>query len=217
LVRRALLGMLLLAAAIPACADTNQERLQRLNEDGVFLYRKGNYDDARLSFESALKLLPDDPTLLYDIGQCYDRSGDAAKAEKIYRDCLEEAPNHAPCRHALAVLMLRQGRRQETDQLIESWLAQQPNLADAYVEDGWRLRQDGDLLQAQARLQQALNLDPHNVRGLVEMGLLYEIMDRPSRALNLYEQALQLDAQQPDVAARVNALLARGVQKPLPD
>jgi tetratricopeptide (TPR) repeat protein len=125
--------------------------------------------------------------------------------------------NHARCHHALAVLLLRQGRRQEADNLTADWLAREPKLADAYVEDGWRLRQNGDLLAAQGRFQQALDLDPHNVRGLVEMGILYEDLSRPTRALDLYQQALRLDPQQPDVAERVSRLRAQGVGQPLPD
>ena len=41
---------------------------------------------------------PDDPTLLYDLGECYDRLGDTAKAERFYSQCLLHSPNHADCR-----------------------------------------------------------------------------------------------------------------------
>jgi len=207
------LSLLLLAG----CADTNQERLQLLSEDGVFLFKKGDYDNARQSFEAALKIQPDDQALMYNVGQCYDRVGNAEKAEKVYKDLLGAYPNHAPCRHALAVLLFRQGRRKEADDMVDGWLASQPRRADAYVEDGWRLRQDGDLLQAQARLQQALNLEPQNVRALVEMAILYEVLGRPSRALDLYDRALKLDPQQPEVAEHAGQLHAKGLSRPLPD
>jgi tetratricopeptide (TPR) repeat protein len=209
--------VLLMTASLSGCADENQERLRAFSANGLDLFERGDYDHARLCFESALKLKPDDPDLLYDIGQCYDRRGDAKQAEQFYNDCLGVAPNHAPCHHALAVLLLRQGRRQEADNLIEGWLAREPKLADAYVEDGWRLRQDGDLLAAQGRLQQALDLDPHNVRGLIEMGILYEELSWPARALDAYQQALRLDPNQPEVAQRIVRLKAQGVGQPRPD
>jgi Tfp pilus assembly protein PilF len=204
-------------AGLVGCADTVQERVQQFNEDGVFLFRQGQYDAARLSFEAALRLKPEDSGLLYNVAQCHDRQGDAPKAEQLYKQCLEEAPNHAPCRHALVVLLLRQGRRAEADEMIEGWLAREPKLADAYVEDGWRLRQDGNLMEAQGRLQQALELEPRNRRALVEMGLLDEVLERPSRALDLYQRALQQDPDQPEVRERVRLLQSRGVTKPLPD
>jgi Tfp pilus assembly protein PilF len=211
------LSLFLLLLALPGCADTNQERLQQLNDDGLFLFKKGDYDNARQSFEAALKIQPDDAALLYNIGQCHDRVGNAVKAEKTYKDLVEAYPNHGPGRHALAVLLFRQGRRKEADAMIESWLARQPQRADPYIEDGWRLRQDGDLLQAQARLQQALDLEPQNARALIEMAILYEVMERPSRALDLYDRALRLDPQQAEVAERAAQLRAKGVKQPLPD
>jgi Tfp pilus assembly protein PilF len=85
------------------------------------------------------------------------------------------------------------------------------------VEDGWRLRQEGTLNQAQARLQQALDLDPHNIRALTEMGLLYEILQMPERAAVLYQRVLAEDPRQADVADRLNHLRKNKVGAPLPD
>jgi Flp pilus assembly protein TadD len=113
--------------------------------------------------------------------------------------------------------MYRSSRRADADRLIEGWLAQEPKLSDAYVEDAWRLRQDGDLLAAEGRLQQALDLDAKNPRALVEMGILFELMERQDRALVLYERALALDPRQPEVTERVNLLHARNVPPPRPD
>lgn len=101
--------------------------------------------------------------------------------------------------------------------MIEGWLASEPKLADPYVEDAWRLRQDGDPIAAQARLQQALDLEPQNVHALIEMGILFEQLEMPGRALTMYEKALLLDPRQGEVADRVTLLRARGVGKPLPD
>jgi tetratricopeptide (TPR) repeat protein len=109
------------------------------------------------------------------------------------------------------------GRRSEATETIETWLTAQPQNADAYVEDAWRWQQDGDLLKAQGRLQQALKLDPHNVRALTQMGILYELLERPDRALALYEEALIEDPTRNDLKERIQLLQARGVKAPLPD
>jgi Tfp pilus assembly protein PilF len=211
------LAVLLLALGLAGCADTDQERVRLLNEDGLHQFQSGQYVGAQQNFEAALKLKGDDPSLVFNLAQCHDRQGNDRKAEELYRSCLASAPNHAPCHHALTVFLLRTGRRTEADQMVEDWLAREPKLADAYIEDAWRLRQGGDLLSAQGRLQQALDLDPKNPRALVEMGVLYELMERQDRALDLYERALQYNPRQPDVVERVNLLRSRGVAKPLPD
>ena len=206
-----------LALAWTGCSTAQEERCRDYTEDGVQLYTEGDYPHARESFEAALALRPEDPALAYDLGACYDRLGDAAKAERAYRECLGRAPNHPPCRHAVVQLLVRQNRRPEAVQMVQDWLAQEPRLAAAYAEDGWLWHQIGDLPRAQARLQQALDLDPHDFRALTELARVYEAMQRPDRALALYERALEQAPRQPEVAARVNFLLAHGAGRPRPD
>src|SRR5262249_20229604 len=145
------------------------------------------------------------------------RQGAPAKAQEFYGLCLRHAENHAPCRHALAVLLLRTGRRGEAEEMVQGGLAANPALPDALVEGGWRLRQGGYLEHALGRYQQALGHDPHHVRALTELGLLYEHYQQPERALVLYEKALARDPNHPELIQHVNALRARGVGKPKPD
>ena len=211
-------GWVGLVCFVLGCASTATDvRVHDYNEDGLYLFRCGKFRDARESFEAALALRPEDPALFYNIGECQDHLGDTAKAERSYRECLERAPNHVECRHALVVLLVRTGRRPDATQVVREWLAREPKLADAYAEDGWLYHQGGDLPLAQARLQQALALDPRNVRALTELALVYEAMQRPDRALTLYERALERDPKQPDITNRVNFLLAKGARPPHPE
>jgi Tfp pilus assembly protein PilF len=202
---------------LAGCATDAQDRARRFNEDGVYLFEHGQFASAREDFEEALRLQPKDPGMLYNVGQCYDRQNDTARAQQFYQQCLQEDSNHAPCRHALAVLLFRAGRRSEADSMIEDWLSRQPKRADPYVEDAWRLRQDGELDQALARLQQARDLEPNNLRAKIELGLLFEVMEHPERAATLYDQVLAADPSQTAVAERLNQLRARKIGKPLPD
>jgi Flp pilus assembly protein TadD len=206
-----------LSLFLGACAPMDHERLRDYNEIGVELYQRGEFADARDCFDAALRLAPDDTGLVFDLAQCHDQLGDRAKAEELYKQCLEKVPNHPECRHALAVLLVRQQRRDEAATMIDDWLEREPRLGDAYAEHGWLLHQQGDLPRAHARLQQALQFDPQNVRALTELGLIFEAMNRPERALVLYERALQIKPRQPDLTHRVQELKKRGVERPKPD
>jgi Tfp pilus assembly protein PilF len=75
------------------------------------------------------------------------------------------------------------------------------------------LRESGDLPAAQARLQQALALDPGNVRALIELGMLYETYSYPDRAAGLYERALQRDPQQMEALTHLAALKHKGTRR----
>ena len=158
------------------------------NADGVYLFQSGDYRSARESFQAALALQPTDTGLLYNVGQCYDRQGELAKAERYYQECLQRAPNHTECRHALAAVLVREGRAADAQHMIQDWIARGP---------GWRRPTQRKATsctrpatcRAQARLQQALQLDPHEPQALIELAVVYEAMQRPDRAVPVYECA----------------------------
>lgn len=206
-----------LALGVTACGVNRQERVREYAEDGLHLYQHGDYRHARETFEAALTLAPGDVTLEYDLAQCWDRLNRADKAESLYRDCIQRAPNNADCRHALNVLLVRQGRRDEAVRMTQDWMASAPNLSGPFVEDAYLWHEYGDLRAALSRTQFALKCDSHDYRALVEMGRIYEDLHYPDRSVSLYEQALQYNPYQPDVEQRLAQLRSQGVGCPKPN
>ena len=199
------------------CTPVSQERLRDYSDEGMILYRQGDFPHAGECFQAALALKPADPALLYNVGHCYDRTDKTELAEKYYVACLKQDPNFADCRHAYLALLFRTGRRDEAIQSSQAWLASAPQLAAAYAEEGWLMLQEGDLLRAQARLQQALELNPQDVNSLINLGQVYETLQRPDRALALYERALALSPNQLEVSRRIQILTVKGAAPPKPD
>lgn len=210
-----LAGLLLTLAG---CASpTPTERARLYNEDGVHLYAQGDYAQARESFRAALQLTPEDVGLIFNIAETYEKQGALAEAERYYYECLDRSPNHVVCRHTLATLLVRQNRWQDASRMVADWLQEEPALSAAHAEDGWLFLQAGDLPRAQARFQKALELDPRNMRALTELAGVYETLNRPDRALVLYERALAAEPKQPAVEERLKQLKEQGVGRPRPD
>jgi tetratricopeptide (TPR) repeat protein len=208
-------GLLLL---VGGCVLTGeQERVRDYNEDGVFLFQRGDYAGARDSFQAATALKPQDSAIMYNLGECYERLGNLPKAECYYRECLQRQPKNASARHALVACMVRTGRKSEASTLVDLWLKEEPVTGDAYAEDGWLLHHTGDLPRAQARLHQALEAEPHNRLALTELALIYEGMQRPDRAVVLYQQILEDNPEDRDISNRVHVLLAKAPGRPHPD
>jgi tetratricopeptide (TPR) repeat protein len=204
--------------ALAGCGPTlEQQRMHDIAADGVSLFQRGQYREAREDFEFALQATPNDANLLFNIGQCDDRLGDLRKAEEYYQKCLVQNAKHAACRQALALLWRKTDRGQQATEFIEDWLAREPELAAAYALDGWRLRLDKQYEEAKGRLQQALHYDPHSVMALTELGLLYEQLEHPERALALYERALRVTPNDPELTERVQKLKKQGAGRPRPD
>lgn len=214
---RRLCSLAVLACCLAGCVSPQDDRVREYNADGVYLFAQGAYPEAKETFQAALALKPDDPGLLYNLGECCQRQGALQQAERYYTDCLKHDGNHVPCRFAQVALLLQMGRRAEAERLVQDWLRAEPKNANAVALEGWFLHQAGDLPQAQARLQQALELDPHNQRALLELALLYEALQRPDRALVLYERITVDDPQQQAVSRRVQDMKAKGITKPQPD
>lgn len=203
---------------LAGCATTaTSERVQVYNDDGVYLFAQGQYRPALECFELALTLQPNDAGLLFNAGQCHDRLGQRDIAEKYYLESLQHSAKHVEARQAYVALLHKTGRADKANQLIDEWLQQQPDLADVYVLDAWRLRQQNAIPQAHGRLQQALALDPHHSRALTELAIIYEQTGMPDRAYVLYERILARDARQYEIAQRLEQLRAKGVSRPLPE
>src|SRR5205085_1070565 len=109
------------------------------------------------------------------------------------------------CRHALASLYVRQGHWPEATGLVRDWLAREPQRAAAYAEEGWLWRQAGDLPRAQARLQQALELDPHDPRALTELAQAYEDLQQSVQESEIEPLPLELRTVETQAATDVHA------------
>lgn len=207
---------LTLALTLASCATVDEDRWRQINEDGVLLFSKGQYAQALDSFDYALTLRADDPVLLFNMAQCYDRLGNAKNAEQYYAACLQRDPKHADARLSLIMLKYRTGRAPEANAMIQEWLKQQPDSADPYVADAWRYRQEKNLPLAQARLQEALSKDLHNRRALTELAILEEMRGMPDRAYVEYERILEREPNQIEIRERLEVLKTKGVKRPLP-
>jgi tetratricopeptide (TPR) repeat protein len=206
-----------LAVAVAGCTSPRDERVQEYAGDGVWLFQKGQYAEAGECFQAAVALKPNDATLLYNLGESYQQRAAFPQAERYYNQCLQNEPDHAACRYALARLLVQMGRPSDAEHMIQDWLVRNQQSADALALDGWYRHQRGDLPGAHARLQQALDLESHNRRALIEMGLVYEAMQRPDRAVAIYERVVEDEPNEADVKQRVKGLLTKGARRPQPD
>ncbi|MGL4551727.1 MAG: tetratricopeptide repeat protein [Gemmataceae bacterium] len=217
-VRRAFPLAALLAALGCVTPGMEAERARaRHAADGQRAFRQGGYAEAREHYTAALTLQPDDPDLLYNLGRCAEGQGKKAEAEGLYRQAIDARPDHAPARRARTGLLIATGRRAEAERDVKAWLADRPQAAAAYVEDGWLSLQAGDVDSARGRFQQALDLDPRDGRAMVELGRIYERLDHPGRAADLYRRSLALDRDQPEVRERLSALEKAGFKGARPD
>ena len=199
-----------IAACLSGCAGISASSL---NAQGVRLYQQSRYQEALQQFGQALVYDPNDADAYYNIAAVYHRMGEVyrrpeefPKAEQYYRLCLSKSPDHTAGHRGLAVLLVRQERSGEAFQLLQDWMLRRPDLADPRIELARLYEESGDLASAKRYLTEALAVEPRNVRAMNAMGHLREVSGERELALVSYQQSLQFNPRQPELAARAATL-----------
>jgi Flp pilus assembly protein TadD len=91
-----------------------------LSVQGTALDQLGRHDEARRYYESALKIVPDEPTVLSNLGLSYVLSKDLPKAEEALRQAYASARADARVRQNLALVIGLQGRFAEAEQIVRA-------------------------------------------------------------------------------------------------
>ena len=73
------------------------------------LYRSGQYAQALLNYEQALKISPNNPYLYYNIGNCYFKMGSKGLAAANYYRAFKLLPRNPDIRHNLALALASGG------------------------------------------------------------------------------------------------------------
>jgi Flp pilus assembly protein TadD len=108
-----------------------------LSAQGAVLDQLGKYEEARQYYASALKIVPDEPSVLSNLGMSYLLSKDLAKAEEILRHAHSLRDNDPRVRMNLAVVLSLEGRASEAEGIVKADLP--PDQANARVADLKRL------------------------------------------------------------------------------
>src|SRR4030081_832010 len=91
-----------------------------LSAQGTALDQLGRHDEARQYYASALKIAPDEPSVLSNLGLSYVLSKDLPKAEEILRRAHSHAGTDQRIRTNLAVVVGLQGRVTEAEGLVKA-------------------------------------------------------------------------------------------------
>jgi Flp pilus assembly protein TadD len=92
-----------------------------LSVQGAALDQLGRYEEARQYYASALRIVPDEPSVLSNLGLSYVLSNDLGKAEEILRKAYN-ASKDPRVRMNLAVVLGLQGRQAEAEGIAKAEL-----------------------------------------------------------------------------------------------
>jgi tetratricopeptide (TPR) repeat protein len=171
-------------------------------DEGLRLSARGRHVEAIACFERALNRQPDDPRVLFALGNTARALGLAAPAENFFRRVLAQDPARLEALVSLANLMRAQGQFAAAKALLEPALARDPQSPELWLTLGSTHREMGDFARAEAHYREALTHKPDYAPALANLADLLTDTGVRDEALALYNRAI---AHAPDNAqARLN-------------
>ena len=107
-----------------------------LSVQGTALDQLGRHDEARRYYASALKIVPDEPSVLSNLGLSYVLSKDLPKAEQTLRRAFANGRADARVRQNLGLVIGLQGRFAEAETIVKADLPPEEASANvAYLKE----------------------------------------------------------------------------------
>lgn len=167
----------------------------------VEYYNAENFKDALAAFKKVLEIEKSDivkqatvdTAVIFNAGVAAQRAGIPAEAEKFYKESLKY--NYEPARTyaMLANVLKEQGKEEEAVQYLHKGYELFPNDSYMLVELINYYLLGGEPQKAETYLDAAIKQDPGNASFYRAKGTLYEKMQEPSKAEEMYKKALAVD------------------------
>jgi len=149
---------------------TSEEELSVISLLAQARYQAGNPAGAAKAYERALRLKPDDPTVMNDLGYYYIEAGiNLMRALALVKKAVDRAPENAAFVDSLGWAYYKLGRYEEAEKQLKRAVSLDPNVAEiryhlAVVYGRW-----GEPVRARIELRKALELDPEFEPARVEL------------------------------------------------
>jgi tetratricopeptide (TPR) repeat protein len=156
----------LLWPGVPPAQAASRDAL-RLNEEGIALTAKGQYEEAAAQFTQALRLSPGDEVIRRNLarvravlGHRYLQVGSLSQAQEQYQAALEAVPEEPAALLGLGDIQDRNRQPRLAAEFYRRAVAADPTYADAYARLAEAYYQQGDPTAALSAWEDALRLRP---------------------------------------------------------
>ena len=171
-------------------------------QSGLKLSSQGRHGEAIAQFEQALAQEPDDPKVLFALGNTACQLGQAGLAEQFFRRVLAQDPCRTEAIVNLSNLLRVNGQYDAAIALLVPAVAREPKSPELQLTLGSAWRERGDLDRAKLHYQAALITRPDYAAALANFADLLCDEGQRDVARTLYDKAIQ--AEPKNAQARLN-------------
>jgi tetratricopeptide (TPR) repeat protein len=157
--------------------------------------RRQDHPDAALKvLEHARTKLPDDPTLLLDLGVQALQMGVLPEATEALETAQKLDPGSAEILYALARVEMAKLHLQAAEADLRAYLAKRPQDASAHFGLGKALEAEQRCAEAKAEFERSIQLQPVQTESYYELGQLELEVQHDAQAAPFFEKVLARDA-----------------------
>lgn len=152
--------------------------------------KSGDFGQAILAYEAAVKLLPQETDVACDLGRLAQRLGHLDIAEKLFVKYLVHEPGHIEVTNNLACVQRDLGRYGEAIETLRNLLTVEPESPVLWNTLGTALSEQGEMAQSLVFFDEALRLDPGFFKALYNRANVRMTLGAPADALRDIDAAL---------------------------
>lgn len=134
---------------------------------------------------------PSDYDTLFKLADIYISREDWPRAKEYLRKVIMLRPDDFEDTRALAVVLSREGKDAEAEQVLRDWAVKHPETADAYSVRVSQLS-EGEAARARALLTEAVSKFPRDARFAFDLAALHQREGRMKEAEELFVRAAEL-------------------------
>jgi tetratricopeptide (TPR) repeat protein len=155
---------------------------------GMALWDAGKTDAALLQLRKAAALFPDDPDLLFALGEAYGKAA-VQQTEQL----LDESSGTALSDLIYGTTYAGEREWTKAEGHLHRAIERDPRLLDAHLELAEVFLQQARLPAAQEQLEEAMALAPQSASALARDGELLLLMQQPTQGLSRIQKAIGID------------------------
>jgi len=166
----------------------NWMSLARTYESVVPLKIAGAYENAKASYDEAVKRNPTSPLVRLSIARLDTMNGDNSGAKTEIGSALALKSNYTDAIFLLAQIQVAEGNLKDAIASVESAAVISPNDATIFFQLGFLYYNNKDYQRASLALERAVQLEPSYANARYFLGLSYDQLGKRSDAITQFEQ-----------------------------
>lgn len=182
-----LLLLISLTSMLLACDGSDSRRVGYI-EEGKSLYKAGEYKKARIAFNNAAAVKPENSGSRYQIAEELSKLGDIQAAINQYQIIAKQDTKHIKARIKLGQLYLLLSKTDEAEEAAKEALALDGENSEAIVLMGSVLSAQNNSDAAFVKAEQALQKKPDDISAILLLASLNAKIGRVDKAISLLQQ-----------------------------